>query len=73
MYYTDGSKQEDSTVGCVFLAVVEDQNIVESQFYLTVGAEVSAAEVQAIKKAITDVHQRGLGELHVDISAAGAL
>lgn len=53
-YYTDGSQQQNDTVDCAFLAVAEDQIVVENQLRLTDGAEVFAAEIHTIKQAITD-------------------
>lgn len=55
-YYNDVSKQENSTVkyaNYALLAVADVQIVTESQFRLTNSAEVFAAEVQAIKEAVT--------------------
>ena len=55
LYFTDGSKQEDDTVDCAFLAVAEGLVVGEFQYRLSNGATVFAAEVHAIKEAIADV------------------
>lgn len=72
-YYTDGSKQQNSTVGCAFTAVSDGQIIVEghhdasrhpvaTRHRLTDGADVFAAEVHVIKEAIADAKQRDLSD-----------
>lgn len=60
-----GSKQQNRTVGCAFLAFVEAQIVLESQFRLMDGSEEFAAEVHAIKDGITDGYCRGLRELDI--------
>lgn len=56
-YYTDKSKQQSNTVSFAFLIVIEDQITMESQFCLTNGAKVFAAEVLAIKESIAADHR----------------
>lgn len=58
---------------CAFLAVSEEHIIVNSQFRLTDGAELFAAEVIAIKEVIINSHRRGFGELDVISDSRSAL
>lgn len=53
--------------------MVVSQIDVKSQFHLTDGAEVFAAEVHVIKEAISDAHRRGLGELDIYSDSGSAL
>lgn len=53
--------------------MVEEQIVVESQFSLTGGAEVFAAEIHAINKAINDAHRRGFNELGIYSDSRSAL
>ena len=73
LYFTDGSKQQDGTVGCAFLVVSEGNVLGESMFRLSDGATVFAAEVHAIKEAVTDALTRGLGDFDVYSDSRSAL
>lgn len=57
----------------MFLAVVEGEIAVQSQFYFTDGADVFFAEVYAIKEAIADAHRRVFGELVINSDSKSAL
>ena len=73
LYFTDGSKQQDCTVGGAFLVVSEGNVLEESMFRLSDGATMFAAEVHAIKEAITDALKRSLCDLDVYSDSRSAL
>lgn len=65
MYHTDGSKFEVRKVGCAFLLRTRNGIVDESQLLLTQRATIFAPDVLAIKEAISEALQKGLGELDI--------
>lgn len=60
-YYTDGSKQQKSTVGCAFTVETDSQIVIEGQFRLTDGAEVCT--MHWIKAHVVHVYNERADEL----------
>lgn len=60
-------------MGCAYLFATKDEIVEGNQFRLADGSTVFAAEVNAIKKAISDDIRKGLGELDIFSNSRSAL
>ena len=65
MYFMDGSKQEDDTLGCAFFAIAELFVVGERQYRLSDSATIFPAEVNAMKEAKAVAQSRGLSEIDI--------
>ena len=72
MYFMDGSKQKNDTVGQAIFAVAEGLER-KSHYRLSDEATIFAAKVTAVKEVIADALKKGLSEIDVYLDLRSAM